>query len=456
MQTFKPRDYQRDGIDHITNTDRGGFFGGMGVGKTVSTLTALDALTLAGEVEKTLITAPLRVAQSTWPDEVAKWEHLQHMRVVPIVGTPYERHKALNTKADIYTINYENIPWLRDTLGNDWPFDTVVADECTKLKSFRLKQGGQRAQRLGQVAHKKTRRWINLTGTPTPNGIKDIWGHQWFVDAGQRLSRTHSAFIERWFVPTRDGYGVEALPHAFAEITRLISDVCLSIEAKDYFDLPPLVSNTIYVDLPPSARKVYREMEKEMLSEIEGTSVEAFNAASKTIKCLQIANGAIYTDPDAGKWGKVHDAKIDALDDIIEEASGAPVLVAYHFKHDLERLQKAFPRGRVLDTKPQTIRDWNAGKIPILFAHPASAGHGLNLQDGGNILAFFGHNWNLEEYQQIIERIGPTRQAQAGHNRPVFVHHIVARNTIDEVVMMRRETKREVQDLLMNELKRRK
>lgn len=210
------------------------------------------------------------------------------------------------------------------------------------------------------------------------------------------------------------------------------------------------------MELPTRARRLYRDMEREMFLALDGgVEVEAFNAASKTIKCLQLANGAVYTDDTGGAWAEIHDAKLQALDDVIEEASGMPVLVAYHFKSDLARLLKAFPGGRHLDHDPQTIREWNAGRIPVLFAHPASAGHGLNLQDGGNILVFFGHWWDLEQYQQLIERIGPTRQAQAGHGRPVFIYHIVAADTVDETVMQRRESKRTIQDLLLESMKRR-
>ncbi|RYF53545.1 MAG: DEAD/DEAH box helicase, partial [Comamonadaceae bacterium] len=252
------------------------------------------------------------------------------------------------------------------------------------------------------------------------------------------------------------GYGSSPLGHAQTEIQDLMRDVCLTVDAKDWFDLREPIVNNIYVDLPMKARKHYKEMEKAMFTEIETHQVEAFNAAARTIKCLQIANGAAYVGEGADQWKELHDTKLEALDSVVEEAGGMPVLVAYHFKSDLARLQTAFPKGRALDQDPQTIRDWNAGRIPIMFAHPASAGHGLNLQDGGNILVFFGHWWNLEERLQIVERIGPTRQMQAGHDRPVFIHNIIARDTVDELVMARIETKREVQDLLLEAMKTRR
>jgi len=453
------RPYQQLIIQHILEKERCNAFVPMGLGKTVSTLKSLETLALA-DGSPTLVLAPLRVAQSTWPDEVKKWSI--DLPITPIVGTAAQRAQALREDSAIFTTNYENLPWLIDWFKYNprpWPFKTIVADEVTKLKGFRTRQGTKRAKALAEVAHKKVDRWIGLTGTPAPNGLKDLWGPMWFVDGGQRLGKSFTAFSERWFRKSYDGFGLEVLPHAQEEIHNLIGDVCLSLDAKDYFDLKEPIRNRIEVQLPAKAMRQYRGMETKMFLELEGhlgpTEIEALNAASKTQKCLQLANGAIYTD-DAKHWSEVHDAKIQALDDIIEEAGGNPVLVAYHFRHDLARLTAAFPRGRVLDSNPETIRLWNEGKIPILFAHPASAGHGLNLQDGGNSLVFFSVNWNLEEHQQIIERIGPTRQAQAGHNRPVFLHYILAHDTVDLDVMERLETKASVQDILMKAMKRRK
>jgi len=377
-----------------------------------------------------------------------------------VVGTPEERRAALKRPATIYATNYDNLPWLVEHFGDKWPFRKVVADESTKLKSFRLRQGGVRAQSLARVAHCKVDRFIELTGTPSPNGLPDLWGQAWFLDNGVRLGRSFEAFKSRWFRSIQVGSDrhavrLDPLPFAQEQIEDRMRDLCLSLNARDYFDISEPIVNVIRVELPAKARRIYTDMEREMFLALEcGAEVEAFNAASKTIKCLQLANGAIYTDDTCSAFADIHDAKLQALDDVIEEAAGMPVLVAYHFKSDLARLQRAFPKGRALDKDPQTIRDWNAGKIPVLFAHPASAGHGLNLQDGGNILAFFGLNWNLEERLQIIERIGPTRQAQAGHDRPVFIHNIVAADTVDELVLARVDSKREVLDLLLEAMKR--
>ena len=451
---FTPRPYQQQIIDRILHQDRVGVWAGMGLGKTAATLTALDILSLV-EPGPALVLAPLRVARSTWPDEVRKWDHLQHLKVQPIIGTPAQRRAALMKHAHVYTMNYENLVWLAEHFGESWPFATVVADESTKLKSFRLRQGGSRAQALGKVAHTHVKRFIELTGTPAANGMADLWGQIWFLDKGKRLGKSYSAFTNRWYrvIPTGGNFPLyEILPHSQREIEAALSDICVAIDPRDHFDLREPIVTEVPVELPDAAREAYREMHREMVAEIKGKDLEAFNAAAKTMKLLQLANGAVYTD-DQGNWVEAHAEKIDALRSIVDEAAGNPVLVAYHFRSDLERLQKAFPKARVLDKDPKTIRDWNAGKIDILLAHPASAGHGLNLQDGGNILVFFSLNWALEEHQQIIERIGPVRQAQAGHDRPVFIYHIVAKGTVDELVLDRLQSKRSVQEILLEAMK---
>jgi SNF2 family DNA or RNA helicase len=286
----------------------------------------------------------------------------------------------------------------------------------------------------------------------------------WFIDAGLRLGRTYEGFKQRWFRPSMDGYSIVPLPHAQEEIQEKLKDVCLTIDPKYYFDLDEPIVNNIYVELPSKARQMYDAMEKELFIKIDTHEIEAFNAAAKTQKLLQLASGAIYLNPEvdddnhpkAREWKEVHDAKLQALEDIIEEANGAPVLVAYHFKSDLARLLRAFPNGRQLDSRTSTITDWNGGSIPVLFAHPASAGHGLNLQHGGNILVYFSHDWNLENRLQILERIGPLRQLQSGYERPVFVHNIIARDTADETVINRCSGKEEVMEALRQAMKRRR
>lgn len=458
MGKFKAREYQRAIISHIIKNKRCAVFAGMGMGKTSSTLFALDYIKRLYDEGPALVLAPLRVASSTWVDEVAKWDDLD-LTVSAIVGNQAQRLKALNTPADVYTTNYENIPWLIKTLGDKWNFTTIVADESTKLKGFRLGGGGgSRAKALSKVAFAKVTRFIELTGTPSPNGLLDLWGQMYFVDHGERLGRTFSAYTSTYFTQKRVGatpFAVtyESCTWAQDRIQERLKDVCISLNAADYFDLEDPIVSPVYVDLPPKVRKVYDGLQRDMYAELEnGEEIDAVSAAAKTVKCLQVASGAIYSE-DGSSWTELHDEKIEALKSIVEEAAGMPVLVSYHWKSDLDRLLTAFPKGRALDKDPKTIRDWNAGKIPVLFAHPASAGHGLNLQDGGNILVFFSHWWNLETRLQIIERIGPTRQAQAGHSRPVFIYNIIARNTVDDLVIKRCETKRAVQDLLLEALK---
>jgi hypothetical protein len=311
------------------------------------------------------------------------------------------------------------------------------------------------------------RRWINLTGTPSPNGLRDLWGQTWFLDEGQRLGRTWSGFESRWFaykrivdaITKKPGILPVIMPAADREIHGLIRDICLSIDLADYIEIDKPIVVPVPVQLPPKARGLYRDMEREMFIALAGHEIEAVNAASKTIKCLQLANGAVYLDPGATEsttreFVEVHDRKLEALADIIGDAGGMPVIVAYQFKSDLARLLKAFPQGRQLRTE-QDEDDFKAGRIPVLFCHPASAGHGIDgFQDVTNILVFFGHWWDLELRDQIIGRIGPVRQMQSGHQRPVFVYDIVAEDTVDELVLARHDTKRSVQDLLLEAMKR--
>lgn len=455
------RNFQDDIADYIIAHPRCGVFVPMGMGKTVSALTAVVRLRMLGEYTgKVLVVAPLRVAKTTWPDEVRDWEHLSHLRVSTIIGEPDERRAALRRDADVYTINYDNLQWLEKNLTGVWPFGWVIADEATKLKGFRTRQGTARAKVLGKVAHSRIERITLLTGTPAPNGVKDLWALGWFIDRGRRLGDSFKAFTDRWFRRDFTGFNYEPLPHAQAQIEAELKDCCFSLDVRDYFDIKEPIVAIRKVKLSPTVMRQYKKLEREMMTELKDVfsgktnRIEAANAATKTMKCLQMANGAAYIGDGSMAWTNVHDEKLDELESIVEEAMGAPILVAYHFKSDLARLKKRFPQGRELDKNAQTIKDWNAGKIPLLFAHPASAGHGLSLQHGGNIIVFFSVNWNLEEHDQIKERIGPTRQLQSGYDRPVYVYYILADRTIDEVVLERLETKGEVQSLLMKALKR--
>jgi SNF2 family DNA or RNA helicase len=446
-------------LQFLLRVKRAALFVPMGFGKTAVVLWLIDALLMAGLVNKVLILAPLRVARSTWPDEVRAWSNFSHLRVSPILGSADQRRAALARDAEVFTCNYENLVWLVETLGDDWPFDMVICDEFTRVKGFRSRQGTKRAQALSKVIHTKVTRFVGLTGTPAPNGLLDLWAQAWFLDQGLRLGRTYSAFVNRWFRALPNGGNpqwtrLEAMPHAQAEIQDKLRDVCLTLTVKDWFDVAEPIVNVLRIDLPPTARKHYREMERDLFTQLEGHEIEAFSAAAKSMKLLQQANGAAYVGESNTEWVVTHDEKIEALRSVIEEAAGMPVLVAYHFRSGLARLREAFPAAKVLDNDPKTIEAWNAGMIPILLAHPASAGHGLSLQHGGNILAFFSLNWNLEEHLQVIERIGPVRQKQSGYDRPVFIHYIVARNTIDETVLERLRSKRDVQSVLLDALNR--
>ncbi len=463
----------------------------MGLGKTPVALTLLESLyTFGGETQPTLILGPLRVARKVWTDECRKWNHLSGLSVVPIIGTEKERLQALRFDAPVYTTNYDNLVWLIEHWGDRWPYHTVIADESDYIKGHRisyrtrkLKGGGvskefingagaKRAAAMARIAHTHIKRFIELTGTPAPNGLVDLWGQMWYLDRGARLGRTFEAFHDRWFgyrnrTDEKTGKKITErflFPHADAEIHRALGDICLTIDGKDWFDLNDPLINTVYVDLPSKARKLYDEMEKEMFIQIEQCSAEAFNAAARTQKCLQIANGACYVDPLAEddtsprskEWKHIHDEKLMALESIVHETAGAPLLVCYEFKSDLARLLKAFPKGRALRNS-QDEDDFADGKIPLLFVHPKSAGHGIDgFQRHCCNIVFFGFNWSLGQRMQVIERIGPVRQMQAGFERLVTIHNIVARDTVDELVLERHESKREVQDLLLAACKRKK
>lgn len=472
MSRYTPRPYQPSITNHIVNNERSNVFAGMGVGKTPATLEAISILLLLGEVDRVLIVAPKRVAVSTWPGEIATFrESFGHLTIAVAVGTEKERRAAIESDAKIVAINYDNMVWLVENYGPKWNFTMVVCDEASRNKGARVSiqtskkgkkfltgQGGKRAKALARVAFTRVKWFLNLTGTPAPNGLQDLWAICFFLDTGKRLGTSFTAFSHRWFraLPGSDPQRqqIEPLPYAEEQIRAAIKDITIAIEARDHFDLPPLIENHIKVELPPAAKKLYKQMEDALFIELEGKPIEAFTAASMTQKLLQISSGAAYTD-DKGAWSLVHDAKIEALESVIEEAAGMPVIVFYHFKSDLARILKAFPKSVHLGDDPKIIERWNAGKIPMLVAHPQSAGHGLSLQHGGNIMCFFSTSWNLEADLQAQERLGPTRQAQSGYNRPVFLHRLIGAGTMEEAVVKRLKTKASVQDALMDAMKHR-
>lgn len=462
---YTPRAYGKLITSHIINNPRNAIWASMGTGKTITTLSAIDIMLLSGQLDApTLVLAPLRVARDTWRDEAKKWNHLRHITVMPIIGTEKERRLSLKYDASVYTTNYEQLPWLIEHYGDRWPFENIIADEASKLKGFRLKQGGVRAQALGSIAHTKVKFFTELTGTPAANGLIDLWGQMWMIDKGERLGRTFQAFKDRWFQRSFDGYGVVPMDFAQEQIQDKLRDICLTIDAKDWFDLKAPIVNNIYFDMPPKARNLYADMEDKFFISLEGGhDIEVFNAAAKSQKLLQLANGAVYLDPtvdddghpNAREWRETHDLKMQILEEVLEEAAGAPVLVSYYFKSDLARMKKAFPDMCDLSTD-EGLKMFKTGKFRMGVGHPASIGHGVDgLQNVCNIMVNFSQTWNLEQQLQFLERIGPVRQYQAGFDRPVFIHNILARDTMDELVLARTETKKEIQTVLLDAMKRR-
>lgn len=458
-------------VDFLRRTKRCGLWAGMGIGKSSAALYTIDLLQLLGDIDPrnpTLVIGPMRVARDTWPEEVAKWSQFQHLKIIALTGTPEQRLGKLQRKADIYTISYELAPWLVEHYLAKWPFRQVIADESDRLKGFREKAhgtnlnskksgaSGERAHQIGRIAHNLVDRWINLTGTPAPAGLKDLWGQTWYLDRGHRLGRTHTAFTHRWFRKKFSGYGIEPMPHSDAEIHKLLGDICLTVDPKDYFDLKDPIRSRIEVKLPPAARKIYRELELKMYVELEalGAEINAMNSAALTAKCLQMAGGAVYTQHP--EWVYMHNAKLEALESIAHESGGMPLLVAYQFGHERDRILKTFPGAVNISTK-DGLAAFKAGDASMGVAHPKSMGHGIDgLQYVTNTLVFFGHDWKTGERMQFIERIGPMRQLQAELDRNVFIYDIVATDTEDEHVMEVHDGNKSVQDVLLAAMNRRK
>nr|DAV39010.1 MAG TPA: Chromatin remodeling complex ATPase [Caudoviricetes sp.] len=440
---FKPHSYQEYAIDKIIELPAVGLFMDMGMGKTVSTLTAvLELLFDYFEVSKVLVIAPLRVADTTWTDEVDKWEHLKELKVSKVLGSQDERLKALGAKADIYVINRENVSWLVERYKECWPFDMVVVDELSSFKSPKSKRFKDIKKVLPYI-----KRIVGLTGTPAPNSLLDIWPQLYLLDKGERLGKTLTAYREKYFMPDKRNqhivYSYRLKPFADEDIHKQIGDICISLSADDYLELPERIDNIIKVKLPEKVMKQYKEFEKEQLLELQGTDITAATAGVVVGKLLQMANGQIYDDE--GEVHKIHEAKLEALSELVD--TGQPLLVFYNFKHDYECLMSAFKNPRTLKTS-QDIKDWNEGKIQLLLAHPASVGHGLNLQAGGNIIIWYGLTWSLELYQQANARL--YRQGQKNN---VIIHHLVAEGTVDEHVMEVLQTKDKGQQGLLQAVK---
>lgn len=433
--------YQERAAEFIKAERRCGLGLEMGLGKSVSTLTAIVDLIDQFVVNKVIIIAPLRVANSVWKQEAAKWTHLNHLRVNVCTGTERQRLTALMGGADCYVINRENVSWLVKHFGSKWPFDMVVIDESSSFKS----PSSQRFKSLKRVIT-ETNYTVLLTGTPAPNGLLDLWAQQYLIDYGTSLGRTMTAYKQRFFEQDYSGYRFTPRAGADTKIHELIADKWLMMQAQDYLELPERIMLESIVELPDL--DAYKQFERDLLIELpEGEEVEAPSAAALANKLLQWSNGAVYVD-ELHNWNSIHDAKLDALEELIETNEGENILIAYNYKHDLERLKARFPTAVMLDTKQQTIDDWNNGRIRLLLAHPASAGHGINLQHGGSIIIWFGLNWSLELYQQFNARLH-----RQGQERPVRIVHIITKDTIDERVMKVLAMKDAVQNDLIRALK---
>jgi SNF2 family DNA or RNA helicase len=441
---YNPHEYQDYATRFILEHPIAAVLLEMGLGKSVITLTAIFDLTLDSfEIRKVLVIAPLRVARDTWPAEIEKWDHLRGLTCSVAIGTEAQRKAALKKRAQVYIINRENVNWLINKSGLPFDFDMVVIDELSSFKD----NGSKRFKALRKV-RPGVRRIVGLTGTPSANGLMDLWAEIGILDMGQRLGRYITHFRNNYFMPDKRNqqmvFSYKPRPGAEEAIYQLISDITISMKNTDYLKLPELVMNEIPVWLSDKEQKVYDTMKRDLVLSLEGREIDALNAASLSNKLLQMANGAVYADD--GSVAKIHDRKLDALEDIIEAANGKPVLVAYWFKHDLERILKRFPAEK-LDSAA-SIRRWNDGEIPLAVIHPASAGHGLNLQAGGSTLIWFGLTWSLELYQQTNARLW-----RQGQKDTVVIHHLVAEGTIDERVIKALKNKDNTQAALIDAVK---
>lgn len=442
---FKPHDYQERAIEFILNHENSALFLDMGLGKTVITLTALYSMLFDRfTATKVLVIAPLTVAWNTWSLEAEKWEHLQGLKISKVLGTAAERRKALQEDAEIYVINRENVVWLVKELKT-WPFDVVVIDELSSFKSNQSKRFKALKYVRPYIDHV-----IGLTGTPASNSMMDLWAEMYLVDQGKRLGKTLTQYRSNYFKPGwSNGYVVykwQLLPGAKDIITEKLSDISVSMSAQDYLSLPDRVETDIFIDLDSKTLKAYQQLEREALTTVDDTEIEGINAAAIMSKLLQASNGFLYDEARAVH--RLHSAKLEALEELIEQAQ-SPVLVFYEFKADLEDLAKL--KGARQLSGPKDIEDWNAGKISILLAHSASAGYGLNLQEGGHIIVWYGLTWSLEQYQQANARL-----YRQGQKDTVFIYHILAKGTADEDVKKALEDKDMSQSALLNALKERR
>ena len=442
---YNPHDYQRYAAEFITTHPIAALLLDMGLGKTSITLTAInDLLFDSFEVHKVLVVAPLRVARDTWSAEIEKWEHLKDLRYSVVVGAEHERISALRTPADIYIINRENVQWLVEESGLTFNFDMAVIDELSSFKNHQSKRF-----KAFMKIRPKLKRIVGLTGTPASNGLMDLFAEFKLLDMGERLGRFIGQYRNAYFQPDkRNGmviYSYKPLPDAEQRIYDKISDITISMKATDHLTMPELVSTEYTVQLSDKEREKYERLKKDLVLPEDSGEITAANAASLSNKLSQMANGAVYSDDESVI--EIHDRKLDALEDIIESMNGRPLLVAYWFKHDLERIRKRFEIREIKSSRD--ISDWNSGKIPVALIHPASAGHGLNLQSGGSALVWFGLTWSLELYQQTNARLW--RQGQTADT--VVIQHIIAKGTIDEQIMKALKAKYTTQAALIAAVK---
>lgn len=443
MAKFVPHQYQQYAIDFLLQHEQAGLFLDMGLGKTVITLTALKQLKKKGEIDKTLVVAPKIVAENVWKQEPKKWDHLQDLSFSYILGSPKQREKALKTEADIYVITRDNVAWLVDLLKGNWIFDTLVLDELSSFKNHQSK----RFKKLREI-RPYVKRVIGLTGTPIPNGYMDLWSEMYLLDIGKRLGKYITEYRRNYFYALNRWSFIEYKLMSGADkiIDQKISDICLSMKAKDYLNLKEPQVIDVTVELSPKEMKAYKEMEREAVLSIDEEVITATSAGIVVNKLLQLANGAIYTR-DQKDYKIIHNRKLEALEELVEQAAGENVIVYYTYQHDKERILANFPEARLLKTE-KDVEDWNKGKIKMLVAHPASAGHGLNLQDGGSITIWFGLNWSLELYQQANARLH-----RQGQKNTVRIYRIIAENTVDNRVLKVLNGKNMRQEELLEQLR---
>lgn len=450
---FVPHGYQRYAIERILQDDSLGLFLDMGLGKTVITLTAINDLKFnRWAVSRCLVVAPKKVAEATWSHEAEKWDHLRHLKIVPVLGSLKKRVQALHTPGDIWVINRENIPWLVEYFRNNWPFDMVVLDESSSFKNPQSKRFKAMKLVMSRIA-----RLVLLTGTPAPNGLEDLWAQIYLLDAGERLGRTISSYREAFFTQdyARPGQMYRTYtPQQDAEsrIQAAISDICVSMKSEDYLELPDYIENVVPVALDAKAKRAYDKLEKEMLLEVDTQLVTAQSAAVLNGKLLQLCSGAVYDS--TGEVVDIHDCKLEAFLETIEQLNGEHALVFYWFKHEADRLTEALAKTdkvvRVYQG-PEDEKAWNAGEVDVLLAHPVSCGYGLNLQAGGHHAIWFGYpNWALEIYQQANKRLH-----RQGQKHPVICHHLVVQGGMDEDVIAALHDKGDTQESLMQALKAR-